>query len=643
MLNNLRRFAKSSVAAVFIGLLVVSFAAFGINDVFTRGSSTAVMQTGDREIAPQEFKLLFDNLLRRAGEQSGRPLDVQEAARQGFVQRLLDDLALSESFAEMLERTGVHPSDQLVARLISRTPLFFNQITGAFDRDIYQRQLSQNGLTEERYEGFLRDEQATQHFAAGVVAGMRAPALYGALPALFAGETRSISYLVVSPEDLPALPPPTDAELRAFLQENADRLTRPELRALSLVRFSAAEIAPTLAVNEAEARRQFEFRRETLSEPERRTFTVITAGDQAAAQRAAGQLRGGQQASAVAKGLGRDPVSYTAQPRSAIADRRVGTAAFAMPAAGVSQPFQSDFGWSVVKLDAIQSGRTAEFDQVRPLIERDLRQTQAQDAVVTQVEAFEEAIQGGQTLAEAARTLNRPVLSLPPVTAQGTNAQGQPTGLPEPMLEQAFALTVGAESDVIEAGPGEYFVLRVDRITPKSLPPIDEVRAPLTEAVITRRNVDRLRARAEQLAGQLKGARPKTLDALAGETGTTINRALAFKRDAAGRTLSRDLVGKAFGAKIGDIITAEHTQLGFVVARVDAAQSAAAAEVAAGAAAQRAPTTNDMVQAMGDFARSYARTEMKAKTYLDRARQAVGLSPEDDTAPPAAAGADKKA
>ena len=40
--------------------------------------------------------------------------------------------------------------------------------------------------------------------------------------------------------------PPTDAQLLAFETAHAAQLTRPEMRVVTLVRFSAAAIAPTV-------------------------------------------------------------------------------------------------------------------------------------------------------------------------------------------------------------------------------------------------------------------------------------------------------------------------------------------------------------------------------------------------------------
>jgi peptidyl-prolyl cis-trans isomerase D len=644
MLTLFRRFAKSWVATVLIGLIAISFVVVGTQtDILAGAGGNAVIKAGSREISREEFRRLFENVRAQAEQQAGRPVPQELAVQEGLHMRLLDDLALTESFAELLRRMGLIPADGLVGAQIRKTPVFFNPVSGAFDREAYTRQLQQNGLTEAAFEGFLRDDLAQNHYVSGAVAGLRAPRLYGAVSALYEGETRSLTYYVVDPRVAGTPPPPTDAQLQAFLKENAAQLTRPEARVISLVRFSAAQQAAALPIDDAEVRKQFEFRKDSLSEPERRTFVQVAAPNQQAATQIAARLRAGEDPAAVARAFKAEPVRYDNQPRTAVVDRRAAAAAFGLPAAGVAAPFQGDLGWAVVRVETVTPGRVATLEQARPAIEAQLRQDAAAGRVLEQVEKYEEATQGGQTLAEAARALGATIATSPPITQRGTDVQGRPLGLPEALLTAAFELPAGGESDLIDAGQNEFFALRVDRVIPASVPPLAEIRTPLAQAWTLRETVNRARARADALAGQSRGANARPIEAVAASAGATVGRALQFERDAGGQTLSADLVAKAFAAKRGDVIVGEHTQLGFVVARVDNAAPPTLAEAARTAEDQRPAVTVDLFQAMGDMARTAARATLKTRVFPERARQALGLPPEDEapSAPPQGAPAAK--
>ena len=77
MLSATRQFAKSWVAAVLIGLLVVSFAIFGVNDAFQGNYTNDVVKAGSRHVSGPDFRREFDNFRKGAEEQTKRPITIE--------------------------------------------------------------------------------------------------------------------------------------------------------------------------------------------------------------------------------------------------------------------------------------------------------------------------------------------------------------------------------------------------------------------------------------------------------------------------------------------------------------------------------------------------------------------------------------
>jgi peptidyl-prolyl cis-trans isomerase D len=60
------------------------------------------------------------------------------------------------------------------------------------------------------------------------------------------------------------------------------------------------------------------------------------------------------------------------------------------------------------------------------------------------------------------------VLTTAPIAAQGVDQTGQPVpGLTPDALKTAFELSSGGESELIEAGKGEYFAVKVEKVIPR--------------------------------------------------------------------------------------------------------------------------------------------------------------------------------
>lgn len=636
MLSATRKFAKSWVAAVLIGLLVISFAIFGINDAFKGNYTNDVIKAGSRHVSGPDFKREFDNFRKGAEEQAKQPITIEQAVQFGLDKRLLEELATREAFGEMLHRVGIRPSDKLVMAELRKIPAFFNPISGAFDKALYQQRLAENGLTPARFDTMMRDQIAESHAISAMVNGLRVPRAYSALGAVFEMETRDVGFFTIDPRSVTAPTLPTDAQLTAFMKEKSAQLIRPEFRVISVVAFSPAMISGSLPIDEAEVQKRFAFRKDTLAQPETRSLIQIPVKDATAAQAVAARLAKGEDPSAIAKSLGVEVIHYVDKPQSAIADKRVGAAAFALKPDTVSAAIQGDLGVAVVKVTKVTPGQTVTLDQVRPQIEAELRKDAASEKVYALSQAYEEARSSGANLADAAKKAGVPVITVGPVTQQGQGPQAQPvSGVTPKLLELAFSLPTGGESEIQDAGNGEYFAIRVERIIPSALPPLAEVKPELTRVWMMTEMLKRLQVKADEYAARLrKGEGLAVVAASAGSK--VVNVAGIDRQNAAQNTaLSRDALVKTFNAKPGEVFTADGVQFGLIVAKLEAVNAPAGPTLARITEDARPQVTMALFRDLGAAARQAARTEVGVKIFPAKARAALGLAPLAATEKPA--------
>jgi len=633
MLANIRAFAKSPAAAVLIGLLVVSFAVFGIRDVFKgRIAGDAVITAGSRTISPADFKREFEGYKSRVEQQVGQPITTEAAVANGLDRRVLEGLAGREAFAELVRKVGIIPSDKLIVAEINKIPAFFDQVSGRFDKKAYQQKLGENGLTPAKFEGIMRDEIAQQHVGTGLVAGMRVPRAYTAMGAIYAMENRDIAYFPIEPSNVPQPAPPTDAQLAVFMKENSAQLRRPEFRVLTVVRFSPQLVAANLPIDEAELKKRFDFRKDTLSTPETRTIIQIPAKDPAAAQQISQRLAKGETPAAVAKSLGVEVLTYDNKPKTAIADKKVAEAAFRM-LPGQMAPVPGDLGLAVVKVVSATPGRAVTLDEVRPALEAEIRKDAAAEKVYALTQAYDDAHQGGSSLAESAQKAGVPAMTIGPLTKNGRDLQGQPVqGLTQKLVETAFNLPAGGESEVEDAGGGEYFAVRVEKVLPPAMPPLAEVKPQLTRVFMMREVAKRMQARADELSARVK--KGESLDAVAASAGAGVTRVPGLSRQNAAQMqgMSQDILGKTFTSKQGDVFTAENNHFGFVVGKLEAVHAGEGPTLARMAEDMRPQMSVALYRELAETARFAARQKIKVTIDAARARAALGLEPVDPKA-----------
>jgi peptidyl-prolyl cis-trans isomerase D len=408
------------------------------------------------------------------------------------------------------------------------------------------------------------------------------------------------------------------------MKENAAQLTLPEFRVLTVVRFSPQDVGANLPIDEAEVRKRYDFRKDTLSTAETRSLVQIPAKDAAAAQAISARLLGGEAPAAVAKSAGVDAINYENKPKSAIADSKLAAAAFQMQPGQVSV-VQGDLGTAVVKLVSVTPGKAVSFEEARPAIEAEMRKDAAADKVYALTQAYDDAHQKGANLAEAAKKAGVTPSTLGPVTRDGRDNQGQPLqGLNPKLLDTAFRLPVGGESEIVDAGGGEYFTVRVDKVIPPTTPPLADIKPQLTQAWMMRQLVQALQTKAEGLAARVR--KGESLEAVGASAGVKLVRVPAVDRRSGGQNplLSPDILGSAFGGKPGDVFVARGRNA-IVVGRVDAIRPGDPATLASMTEQARPQMSAAVFREIEAAAEAAARQKMKVKIDYNHARTAIGL------------------
>jgi peptidyl-prolyl cis-trans isomerase D len=633
MTGALRSTARNPIAIALMGLLILVFLVLGVGgggrfpDIFNGARGDAVVAAGSHTVSGQDFRKIFDSEKQRFEQQTKQDVPVDMLVRNGFDAQLLNAIADDEAQSEWLSRSGINPDPTLVGDEIKKLPFAFDRVTGKFSEQQYVRFLAEQGLTPRQAEAELTDQLTQRHFGIALENGFHMPLTMAALNAVVALENRDVSYFVVDAHTAPPPAPPTDAQLMAFMKEHAAQLTRPEMRMITVATFSAKALEPTVTVDPAAVQKEFDFKKDTLSSPERRTVVELPVKTPAQANEAATRLRQGQDPAVVARSMGVEPINYPDAPQSAIADRKIATAAFALPQGQTSGPVQGDLGLAVLKVLKITPATTANFEAAKPGIEAELRAKLARGQAYDLSKKFDDARQGGATLVDAARKAGVAAITVGPVTADGLDGDGKPIPTLSPqILKSAFAKAQGEDGDLEDAGAGEYFAVHVDRVIPPSLPPLDEKRALLTQAYVHEQILKALKTKADALIAQVgKGA---TMDQAAAQVGAHIVHQAGMQRVQAQqyKALGGEFLQGVFTSKPGAVFAAGADN-GLYVVRLDAVRPGDVTQMARAVQTIEPKVSQGYLQDVLGSLKTAARQEIKVSINTTLARQAIGVDP----------------
>jgi peptidyl-prolyl cis-trans isomerase D len=556
LLEAIRKRSASLLVKLLFGLLILSFAAWGIGDMIrTVSGESVVAKVGGVKISPAEFQEEYRREISRLRSLFGGEIDAEQAKSLGLVDSVVERMVRRVLFDLGAADAGIRIADGVVVDEIQASPAFRGD-NGKFDRLAYEQVLRNNNLSEARFVQMLRGDLARNQLLAALGAGATVPRALVEPLYRHRQERRVVEVATVTADSQAAkVPAPTDDDLAAYHQANPSRFTAPEYRALTAVLLKAEDLAAEIQVPEEKLRETYEQRRGEFGAPERRTVQQMVFADEATAKQGYERLAKGEGFVAVAKDVAKmaeGDVALGTLVREELPPDLAGPT-FDLAQGAFTAPLQSPLGWHILRVTAIEAGRQKSFDEVRADLRAEIARDMAIDALYKLGNRLEDELGGGATLDEAAARLNVKPLKVTAVDSRGLDPDGRPVaGLPnDKFLRVAFGLASGADSALTDLGPEGYFVVRVDSITPASLKPLEKVRNEVAAAWTAERRAAAARAVAESVVEKAKSG---DLNAAASTTGLTVTATDPFLRGGREANVPQPVASAAFSLKApGDV------------------------------------------------------------------------------------------
>jgi peptidyl-prolyl cis-trans isomerase D len=265
---------------------------------------------------------------------------------------------------------------------------------------------------------------------------------------------------------------------------------------------------------------------------------------------------------------GEPPIDLGAMGKDAL-PTELAEPAFALAEGTASAPIESVLGWHILRVVKVEPRQEPAFEEVREELATDIAMQIAIDSMVSIANQLDDELGAGASLEEAAQALALTPRRIESIDRQGRDPAGEPvTELPAGrFLALAFETEAGRESLLTETANGDFFILRVDSVTPAQLRPLDEVRAEVTELWRDAQRAKLAREQAEALAERIESG--NEFEVVATEAGLIVARTKPVTRfeTAIASTPSPTLAAKLFQLSVGQVTTATAPE-GHLVAKL---------------------------------------------------------------------------
>ncbi len=533
--------------ASVVGFLVISFAIWGIGDIFRGFGRSTVAKVGGTEITIEQFRTLYNDRLQQYSRQLGRPIGADQARALGLDRLVIGQVVSEIVLDERARALGLGLSDAEVAKQITTDPAFQGP-NGQFDRFRFEQTIRNAGFTEARFVAEQRRRLLRRELANTIAAGLNAPKALVEAANRYQNEQRAIEYVLLNRALAGDIAPPDPEVLAKYYEDRKILFRAPEYRKLVVVSLIPSEQARWIEISDADIKRTYEERRARYVTPERRHVEQIDFPNVEAAQAAAERIAKGTTFAEIAKELGKTEkdIDLGTVAKAGMIDRAVADAAFALKEGEVSAPVQGRFGTVLVQVLKIEPEQVRPVEAVAGEIKQELAAARAKSEIFDVYNKIEDARAEGKTLAEAAENLKLAARTIEAIDRSGRSPSGEPvSALPDPqrLIAAAFTTDVGVERDPLQFQDG-YVWFDVTGITPSRERPLDEVKDQVETRWRDQEIAARLNTKATAILDKVKAG--STLAEAAAGDHLTVETATGLKRGEDSGALSAAAVEAVF-------------------------------------------------------------------------------------------------
>ncbi|EPJ47945.1 MAG: hypothetical protein OFPI_31340 [Osedax symbiont Rs2] len=516
MLQGIRDNSKGMVAKVIVGLIVVTFALFGVDSLvgLTQGSNAPATVNGE-DISERDLYQATQRQRQQILASMGNNADPSALDNNLIRGMVLDSLIQQKALLIKAADNDMSISEQMIDEIILSDARF--QDGGSFSTPQFDNIIRSQGFTRLTYREFISDQELLKQQHAAL-----AQSSY-VLPAsvkYFLGlerQTRDIRYFAMPIEKVRQSTSVTEAEVKAEFEARKANLNTTEQVSLEYVVLEQEKLAATIVISEEAINTQYEQVVSSFESQEQRRAAHILIevsdeiDDEAALAKITSiksRLEAGDDFATLAKQESNDFGSVDNGGELGIINRGTFEGAFEdalydLELGQISDPVQTESGYHLIKVLSIEGNEPPSLADTRADIITQLTRSEAEQQFLVQLDNLKDLAFVGGDLVDLAAELELDIKSMAKFSrAGGNDSLSQNSKL----VREAFSnelISEGLNSTPIEIDQTTAVVIRVKEHFPVRPQMFAEVVEDIRKQLLTKKASELLQQRAKEAVVQI--------------------------------------------------------------------------------------------------------------------------------------------
>lgn len=514
MLQAIRDGSKGVVAKVIVGLIILTFALFGIESIVALGGGEkAPASVNGEEISEFQVAQMANLQKRRLQSQFGESFDPSLIDEKLLKQSAMESLISETLLKQASLNSGVWFSDAQIDKMIVQSPEF--QVGGKFDRDQYDLILRSAGFTRSTHRELLRASMATQQTQSAWQLTSFATNL----------ESKSINQLELQQRDFSTVRFTLDAvkkgvtvsedEILDYFNENQANFMTEESVVVDYIVLDQSKLVGLDVTEEQVEQRYSDMQSEVNAKKEYRAAHILLLAANEVNKESLQVLRkrvsSGEDFASLAKEFSEDDSSKYAGGDLGFSQLTVYENEFSEALRGLSVGEVSDVietrdGLHLIKLLEVRQPELAALDKLKDSIELELRAEASQALYVERLETLKDEAFSSANVLQPAEVLGLTVQTSKAITR---NSNDPIFGLPavNAALFSELVLNEVANSEVIQFAEGKSLVLHLNTFNESKLKSLEDVKQNIVTLVKLQKAKQEIKRISEEALADLSGAK----------------------------------------------------------------------------------------------------------------------------------------
>ena len=486
MLNTLRKSVAGPFVKLLIGILILSFAVWGIQDIFGNYKNSVAIEIDGNEISLDELVNEYNYQLSTIGSQLNKQISFDESMALGIDKIAIENLIRKMILQIELNKYGINIPEEFIAQKIVNDDAFKSE--GVFNKARYRQLLSFSGYTE---ESFLISELNAnkQNQLYSLIANKNyVPNTLLDIINDYNSTEKVINYIEIPKKNI-SVKTPSERELLEFYDKFQNGYRKSETRDFDALILNTDSLKNNISVSQTEIQNYYNENIDSFKVEETRDVYQFFFDDLIIAEEFLAESK------SVSFEILLDSYNLSKSDdylgnirKDDILDSDLAEIAFNIDAKTFSNPIDGLLGLSIVYIDGIYEGSTPPLNELASTIEEELKLEAALNLIDDVFFSIEDDFLSGMQMQEVADKNKINLTNFAKIDINGKDSDNNDINViqNDELLQKLFNSDIGDFIEVVET-EDSYIWIKLNAINEPFIRSFKDVRDLVTTDMIKQR------------------------------------------------------------------------------------------------------------------------------------------------------------